>query len=147
MLYVYDSSPVELGVKFRADADGYITGLRFYKNSLNTGTHVGHLWTASGTLLAQVTFTNETASGWQTVTFSTPVPIAANTVYIVSYHTSAGNFSMSRPYFAAGYRNGLLYAPSSSESGGNGVYRYGPSAFPNQSYESSNYWVDVIFTR
>ncbi|MGH9440245.1 MAG: putative Ig domain-containing protein, partial [Terriglobia bacterium] len=30
--------------------------------------------------------------------------------------------------------------------GGNGVYAYGPSSFPNQSYSCSNYWVDVDFT-
>ena len=38
-------SAVELGVKFRTDVAGSITGVRFYKGSQNTGTHVGHLWT------------------------------------------------------------------------------------------------------
>ena len=38
-------SAVELGVKFRSDVAGYITGIRFYKGAGNTGTHVGHLWT------------------------------------------------------------------------------------------------------
>ncbi len=37
-------SAVELGVKFRSDTAGYITGIRFYKASANTGTHVGNLW-------------------------------------------------------------------------------------------------------
>lgn len=32
--------PVELGVRFRSDVAGYITGIRFYKHALNTGTHV-----------------------------------------------------------------------------------------------------------
>ena len=31
-------------------------------------------------------------------------------------------------------------------SGGNGVYRYGSGVvFPNSSFNSSNYWVDVVF--
>ena len=64
---------VELGVKFRADRAGTATGVRFYKAAANTGTHTGSLWSATGTRLAQVTFTNETASGWQAATFSTPV--------------------------------------------------------------------------
>src|SRR5262249_31248353 len=55
---------LEVGVKFTSDVSGVITGIRFYKGSLNTGTHVGHLWTASGQLLNSATFTNETASGW-----------------------------------------------------------------------------------
>ena len=72
-----DSSAVEVGVKFTADVAGEITGIRFYKDSTNTGTHVGNLWTADGTLLASATFSGETASGWQQVNFATPVAIAA----------------------------------------------------------------------
>ncbi|MBL1266144.1 DUF4082 domain-containing protein, partial [Methylomicrobium sp. RS1] len=30
-------------------------------------------------------------------------------------------------------------------AGGNGVYRYGSGGFPNSTYQSSNYWVDVLF--
>ena len=72
-----DSNAVEVGVKFRSDVAGTVTGIRFYKGSQNTGTHVGHLWSSSGTLLATVTFTNETASGWQQATFSAPVSFMA----------------------------------------------------------------------
>src|SRR5262249_43755033 len=54
-----DSGQVELGVKFRSDIGGYVTGVRFYKGAGNTGTHVGHLWTSAGTLLAAATFTGE----------------------------------------------------------------------------------------
>ena len=147
MFTVFDPSAVELGVQFRANANGYITGVRFYKGSMNTGTHVGHLWTSSGTLLGEATFTNETASGWQTVSFATPVAITANTVYVASYHTNTGYYSMNQPYFNTGYTNGPLYAFANSEVvNGNGVYIYGAIAFPNQTYNSSNYWVDVAFT-
>ena len=68
-----DATSVEVGVKFRSEAPARSPGFRFYKAAANTGTHVGSLWTASGQLLASATFTNETASGWQTVTFRTPV--------------------------------------------------------------------------
>jgi hypothetical protein len=36
-----DAASVELGVRFQADTDGYITGLRYYRSDANTGTHVG----------------------------------------------------------------------------------------------------------
>ncbi len=68
-----DSQATELGVKFTANTSGYITGVEFYKSVANTGVHTGSLWNASGQLLATGTFTNETASGWQTLVFSTPV--------------------------------------------------------------------------
>ena len=47
-----DSGEYELGVKFKSDIDGFITGIRFYKGPANNGTHVGNLWTSTGTLLA-----------------------------------------------------------------------------------------------
>jgi len=55
-----DPSAVTLGLKFQASSSGTITGIRFYKETDNTGTHIGSLWTASGTLLASGTFTSET---------------------------------------------------------------------------------------
>ena len=79
-----DGNSVELGVKFTSEVAGTVTGIRFYKASTNTGTHIGSLWTSAGTLLASATFTSETASGWQQVSFSTPVAIAANTTYVAA---------------------------------------------------------------
>ncbi|HTN44167.1 MAG TPA: DUF4082 domain-containing protein, partial [Nitrospiria bacterium] len=141
-----DTKAVEVGVKFSSDVSGYITGLRFYKGSANTGTHTGHLWTGTGTLLAGVVFTNETPLGWQQVSFSAPVPITANTVYVASYHTDAGAYAVDQNYFASsGYDNPPLHALANGINGANGVYAYGPSSFPTQTYASSNYWVDVVF--
>ena len=57
---VADPGAVELGVKFRSDLSGYITGVRFYKGSANTGTHRGNLWTFDGQQLATAIFTSET---------------------------------------------------------------------------------------
>ena len=115
---------VELGVKFRSDVSGTINGIRFYKASTNTGTHVGNFWSSAGTLLATATFTNETASGWQQVSFATPVAIKANTVYVVSYHAPVGRYAINEGYFATAYTKDPLRALSNTEAGGNGVYRY-----------------------
>jgi hypothetical protein len=140
---------VQLGVKFRSDSNGYITGIRFYKGVGNTGTHVGGLWSDTGTLLASAAFTGETASGWQQVNFASPVSIIANTVYVASYHTGVGHYSYNSSYFAsAGVDSPPLHALASGVSGFNGVYAYGSSStFPNQSYNSTNYWVDVVFSQ
>ena len=141
-----DTSATEVGVKFRSDVAGTITSIRFYKGSTNTGTHVGSLWTAGGTLLASATFTNETASGWQQVTFASPVAITANTVYVASYHTNVGHYAEDDNYFTSGVDSGSLHALADGASGPNGVYAYGStSTFPNNGYQASNYWVDVAF--
>src|SRR3954464_8543172 len=81
---VSDGQPIEVGVKFRSDIGGFVTALRFYKGAANTGTHVGHLWSASGALLAEATFTNESGSAWQEVALTPPVAIAANSTYVAS---------------------------------------------------------------
>src|SRR6202043_3476529 len=79
-----DGSELELGMQFQSAQSGYVTGVRFYKGAGNTGTHTGTLWTATGAKLTSGTFTNETATGWQTMTFARSVPIQANTTYVVS---------------------------------------------------------------
>ncbi|MCU1311003.1 MAG: hypothetical protein JWO20_2128, partial [Candidatus Angelobacter sp.] len=141
-----DPNAVELGVKFTSDQAGSINGIRFYKGSANTGTHVGNLWTSSGNLLATATFTNETATGWQQINFSQPVAINANTTYVASYHTNTGGYAFDSNYFAtSGTNNAPLHALANGTSGGNGVYVYGGSAFPTQTFQSTNYWVDVVF--
>lgn len=145
-----DSGPdsaVELGVRFNSDAAGFITGIRFYKAATNVGTHLGHLWSSTGTLLATATFTGETASGWQQVSFSNPIAITANTIYIASYHTNSGHYSDDPGYFQGrGIDTPPLHALSSGTSGFNGVYTYGTtSKFPQNSWNASNYWVDVLF--
>ena len=139
-------SAVELGVKFRSDVAGNITGIRFYKASANTGTHVGNLWTSTGALLATATFTGETASGWQQVNFATPVSITANTVYVASCHANNGHYSADNNYFSVhGVDNPPLHALANGVSGGNGVSAYGASSvFPNQTWNARNYWVDVV---
>jgi hypothetical protein len=140
-------SAVELGVKFRSDVAGSITGIRFYKATANTGTHLGNLWSSAGTLLASATFTGESASGWQQVNFATPVTIAANTIYVASYHVTVGHYSEDLSYFTSkGVDNPPLHALTNGVSGGNGVYAYGASsAFPNQTWNAANYWMDVVF--
>ncbi len=138
-------SPAEVGMKFRSAEDGYITALRFYKQQNNTGRHVGHLWTATGQQLAEVEFTNETTSGWQEETLPIPIPISRDTLYVTSYHAAQGRFGFSGGYFWAGKSRPPLEAPPDSLVGGNGVYKYGPSSFPDQAWNATNYWVDAVF--
>jgi hypothetical protein len=82
-----------------------------------------------GALLATVSFTNESASGWQQAYFSNAVALTTGATYIVSYHTS-GFYSADANYFASAVTSGPLTAPANS-SGGNGAYVHGSSSlFP-----------------
>ena len=106
-LLVNDGSPIEVGVKFRTTVNGSITGIRFYKSSGNTGTHIGHIWDPPNTTtpLATVTFTGETSSGWQQILFSSPISVTAGTTYVASYYSSAGNYSVTDNYFTSAVVN------------------------------------------
>lgn len=147
-----DASAVELGVKFRAKENGYITGIRFYKGTQNTGTHIGNLWTAAGQNLARATFVNETASGWQQVIFGAPVQVAANEIYVASYHCPNGHYAEDGNYFTTAnspqYTSYYLSALTDGVSGPNGVYAFSSSTtFPANGFVQSNYWVDVVFVK
>lgn len=139
---------IALGVRFRSTQNGIITGIRYYKGAGATGTHTGSLWNNTGTQLATATFTNETASGWQQVLFAAPVPITAGVTYVASYHSSSGDYSSTNPFFNQPVINSPLKALANGEDGPNGVYVYSATpVFPTNSFQSNNYWVDVVFTK
>src|SRR5262249_48565256 len=99
-----------------------------------------------GTQLATGTFTGGTVSGWQQLTFTTPVAITANTTYVASYHSGGPYWASSNYFQAAGFDNAPLHALKDGVDGLNGVYIYGPGGvFPNQGFQSTNYWADVVF--
>jgi hypothetical protein len=137
-----DVRAVELGVVFKSSVAGSVTAIRFYKGTSNTGTHTGSLWTASGVRLAKVTFTNETASGWQTALLPTPIALTVGTNYVVSYNAPAGRYSYTPNFFSKAWTSGALTARANN----NGLYRFGSgTAVPNQTSNSTNYFVDVVF--
>jgi hypothetical protein len=143
----YEDSPVELGVKFSSSVAGYVKGIRFFSANDISGTYTGHLWNADGTLLASATFSNVTANGWQEVSFTEPVLIDASAVYTASYHTSAGVYAATSGGLTdAVYNGSSLTALGNTAKGGNGVFNYGNSGFPSNTYNATNYWVDVVFT-
>src|SRR5438045_6259539 len=136
-----DGTNYELGTSFTSDTAGYISALRFCKGSLETGTHVGRIWSATGQQLASTTFAGETAAGWQQQSLS-PLAIAANTTYIVSVNTGAQYYVGTNSGLATQIVNQHLR----SVVGNNGLY--GASGqFPTNSYQSSNYFRDIVFSQ
>jgi hypothetical protein len=146
-----DPTPIEVGMRFTSAVSGQVTGVRYYQGPANTGTHYGRLWTNSGQLLATGTFAADSTQGWKTLTFATPVDIAANTVYVVSYYAPVGQYAVNPAYFTAARTNYPLTALASTAGQLNGLYRYGTQTLdnptmPTNSYNAGNYWVDVVFT-
>jgi Domain of unknown function (DUF4082)/Bacterial Ig-like domain/Bacterial Ig domain len=139
---VGDADPVELGLVFSPAVDGVVRAVRFFKGPANTGAHTGTLWTSDGQSLGSVAFGGETASGWQKAAFATPIAVTAGTTYVVSYYAPQGGYAATSGYFASPRTVGDLTAPA----GANGRFRYAAGGgFPQGSFGSANYWVDVVF--
>ena len=154
---------IETGVRFRVTQPGTIIGIRFLKGQGVAGTHIGHLWTNTGTQLAQATFT-ESASGWQEVAVS--VHINVGVTYVASVFSSIGDYA-AEP--TGSYNWNVDDAPpndapndfgappikvirATNDPAGNGVYDYlDRTVTPNGAFPTSggssgtNYWIDVRF--
>ena len=160
---INESTPLELGMRFKADRAGEITELKYYRSAGDAGdtdVREGHLWTSGGQLLATVTFTSAPgAIGWQVATLATPVAIQPGVEYVVSYRTNNNYFATSGFFDPANEVSfdgidddaftdlfGVLSAPQNTVVNGNGLYKYGTAVvMPDETYQSANYWVDVAF--
>ena len=134
-----DATLVQLGVRFTSTQAGTVSGIRFYKASGDANTHIVRLWATDGTELASATSLGETVSGWQTVYFAAPVPIAPAVEYRATYSTPRGRYAADLGALAGA----VVAAPLSTVSVG-GVYVYG-AGYPG-AVSSHNYWADVLFT-
>ena len=99
----------------------------------------------TGTLLATGTFTGETSTGWQTLTFANQIPITAGVTYVASYYAPSGHYAGDQWTMSlSDFVNSPLIAPRGPGNGGNGVYSDG-AGFPDNSFHDTNYFVDVNF--
>lgn len=155
----------ELGMRFRTNTAGKIYGLRVFRPYSTTSafaagptTYTLRLWrqtgggtSAAGTELRQVSVTfSSTTGGWGEAILSAPVNVVPGETYVVSYGVAAGQgywFTHTglQSAIAATGPSPLFTQASSVE--GNGVYATTPGSFPNQSFNNSNYWTDVRFSR
>ena len=143
-----DTAPVEIGVRFTVDVVGQVLAIRFYRGvAIDSGYSV-HLWDADGNLLG-IGLAVEGQSptpGWQTVYLNSPVELQTGQTYIASYYASEGGYAADEFGLTDGIESGPINLLPSDSLGGNGVYHYGlGGGFPTQTYNDTNYWVDVVY--
>jgi len=133
-----DTSAVTLGTTVTAKVSGKVTGIRFYKGTGNTGTHVGAVYSSNGGLSVKGNFTNETASGWQTWKPASAISVAAGGQFTAAVLMPKGHYAVANSY--------AWPKQTTSLTGTKGVYKYGSTvAYPTTVYQSSNYFIDVVF--
>jgi uncharacterized protein DUF4082 len=139
-----DRASVELGTAFKVDADGEITGIRYWRPSSwsSAGSRTGTLWTAGGGRVATAVFPSPSSAGWQTVSFASPVRVKAGESFVASYHAPRGRYAFTANYHGSSVSDHLAIPGVNA-----GRYMYSSSiSFPNRTYQSSNYWVTPVFT-
>ncbi len=129
-------SPLELGVRVTSSEEGWVKRVYFYKYQEDTSPHSAQVWSANGTLLGRQDFTDESASGWQSVVLDDPVKIAAGQTFTVSvYGATYGYAGNAFPNQSVGPLTVI-----------NGFYKYtNQSEFPNGTV-GTNYAVDFNFS-
>jgi hypothetical protein len=142
-----EDNPVELGTVFSPRVNGTITHFRFYKTQASDASQFTlNLWNAYGVNAVRQKMTAPGLVGWIRVPLTTPAKVSAGSHYVVSVHFSAGRYGGRTGVFTSARVRGNLTAPSSVQAGGNGRYRYGATTgFPAQTFNSSAYYVDVVF--
>lgn len=132
-----ETAPIEVGLRFAVTSAGTVTAIRFLRAHGDTAAHPVRLWSGAGARLASVTSGPGPGGAWHEVPLPDPVAIGAGE-YVVSYHTT--RYRASEEFFDRPLRAGPL-----TTTGDAGVYAYGAGGFPDATWRSSNYWVDLVF--
>ena len=154
-----NGAALELGNKFQFTLPGTVFGIHWYQTASNTGNHTVHLWTNAGVSLATASG-NDPGTGWRYFTFVTPVTVSAGTTYVASVFMPNGTYSATNSTTCTGPPNSICWAgpdqtrqyiiglstANGAAAPGNGVFIVNPvSAFPNNTNQAANYWVDVDY--
>lgn len=149
-----DSDAVNVGVKFEVRGAPFVSGVKFYKGTDNTGTHVAHLYNVTtSTELASEEFTGETSTGWQTVSFDSNIQVRDDHSYMVwvsmpnGHYAADGTFAGGSNYFGPfghgqyGNAEDVVIIPA----GNSGMYSYTSdhTTVPSNA-TSNNYWVSPV---
>ena len=149
-----DTNAVELGMRFKADLDGSdhrrpLLQVR-RRTPARTSATCGP---RAGRCSPRGTFSGESASGWQQLTFATPVDITAGTTYVASYFAPRGHYSSSpasssSPARAAATRSTARRCTRSAPTAASPTASTPTRAratFPTSTFNGENYAVDVVF--
>jgi len=128
-----------LAVKFSSSAAATVTGIQFYRSTSNVSGIVGYLWRDTDQAqLGQVTF-SITASGWQTATFPSPIPIVAGTAYRIGIGIPNGSWFFYRSTMPT------LTALTFTTNGGASDTTNPAGTYPTAA-DNTEYFIDLVMT-
>lgn len=163
---VQSDAPIQLSIVFTPLVSGNITAISFWKDSSDTTTTrqvaiYDPSSSGAGNLSGDIISSSEPTGTSQWVTIPiTPFAVTANTAYmaVVHFMYTTGAYSATGSYFGSDKINSTstLKAYSNAHAittgaAGNGCFTYfdntaSNTAYTEQSFNSTNYWVDVELT-
>jgi hypothetical protein len=160
---VNEAINVTVGITLTFDVAGTVTGAWFYAPAtVGSGTYEAAFWVlthgdagdlGTGTLLANQAFTSITAGAWNFVAFSSGVAVDSSHAYPITLRSSEGRYAATGAFFTSALVNGhITGVQNGSDPVGLGALYNGRfvdgsiAAFPNKTFNSNAYFVDVEFT-
>jgi hypothetical protein len=135
---VADDKAVELGLRFRATAAGWLTTVRWYAPAATEADRVGSVWSGQQRL-ATVRLPAATAPGWQEAVLDRPVPVSAGAEYVVSYTAPAGG-----RHAEAATPTGTRVAGPLTATVASGAVSGDPGTAPTTAVPGKDFWADVV---
>lgn len=139
-----DNTPINVGFKFKPIVSGQVLAIKVFIPLGYIGDRTVSLYDSNGALLATATlFEDGYKNGWQNIDFANPVQVTGGLTYVASWFSN-GPYA----YEANSFTSDIIANNISIPSVDNGVYSYSTAPeFPNLTYNSTNYFVDVVFKR
>jgi hypothetical protein len=135
---VADDKAIELGLRFRATAAGWLTTVRWYAPAATEADRVGSVWSGQQRL-ATVRLPAATAPGWQEAVLDRPVPVSAGAEYVVSYTAPAGG-----RHAEAAAPTGTRVAGPLTATVASGAVSGDPGTAPTTAVPGKDFWADVV---
>lgn len=142
-----------VGTLFTSTVPGLVRGIRWFTATpgVSSPTATGALYSfttdTTGVQLATVTIGSLPAGQWIQALFATPVAIASGTRYVACVGPTTHFALTTSAFAAAGITNGYLTAPIDAAGAHNGKFIISATlAYPDSTFSSTNYFVDVIFS-
>lgn len=153
---IFENQPVTVATTVVFTQDGTVSGGRFYAASSDPGgTYALVLYQATnqdtpdgsgaGSLLASKAYSSITSGAWNPISFDSPVSVTAGVRYKIGLRTSLGSYAATGAFFTTDLVNGDITGTAS------GVYYNGSfiesvSLYPNKTFNSNCYFVDVEYS-
>lgn len=158
---VFEGSPLTVGITLIFNAAGTVSGSRFYvPATVGAGTYTATFWqvtsddssgTGTGTLLAFAQFASLTPGTWASVAFTSGVAVDTTHAYVIALRSTEGRYAATGGLFTSALVNGSITGiqDGTTQRGFtklvNGRFTGGIASYPESTFQSNGYFIDVLF--